>query len=131
MPYVKDGYIAFYLCGRDEKLTRLRKEISVEELAEDAKTSDKSIYQMVHEKAESAAAPLRSGIPRQRWLEEHAESIKECGGDSSSAYEAFLKGRIDELACSLEADVINAWDDEYSDDDDEEEDDDDDDETEH
>ncbi len=103
---ITGDYWLFYDIGRDEKL--LKNDIDVATLGEKLVQRGGDLRTAIYEAAESAAKPLESGKHRRAWIEEYQTEISKAGGSDESAYAAYLRGRIDELAYALEEDVREA-----------------------
>ena len=102
---MQENYVVFYLAGRDDRL--LKHDIDTEEIARLVLKGKGTIRELLVKAANSAAEPLRVARKKAGWTEEYADEIKEAGGDAEEAYKCYLEGRIDELAYSLEKDVID------------------------
>lgn len=127
---ITGDYWYFYEGGRDERL--LKCVVDVDDLAKDC-IGGASLREVCADAAKKSAVPLERGKHKRVWLEEYDGEISRAGGDKELAYDAYMRGRIDELAYSLETDVRDAlpmpeWaegaqdDDEDGDDEDEDED---------
>jgi len=120
MATIKGDYILWYLDGRSEKL--LRHDFTAADIA-DKVVNGVPIREELQRQAQSAAAALASGKTKRRWIADNEDWIKTAGEaiDADTAYEAWLQGRIDELAYSLEDEVITELNSRFSEDDEDEE----------
>jgi hypothetical protein len=110
MPRIKRKCWSFYLLGREER--RLRHDVDPEDVAkrilaqDDASLTDELVA------ACQGAAEKISPRVQKNWLADHDDEIKEAGVDHQEAYQAWLAGRVDELARVLEPHVVGAVSDE-------------------
>jgi hypothetical protein len=102
---MKPEYIPFYLDGREDTL--VRHAIDPDDVAAAILAGGKSVHEALHEVAD-AAVKAKLHDKRKGWLREHAEDIKESGGDESEAWDHFVAGRVDELVSTLETATIEA-----------------------
>lgn len=127
--FVSKNYWPFYLEGRADKL--LRHDIDIDALVTRLTSNDDvSLRDAVREACATAASALAGSKDQRKWVDKHKTAIADAGGDSDAAHSAWRQGRIDELAYSLEQDVVDAISDEVLDEEEEEDDDDEDDEDE-
>lgn len=129
MATIKGDYWQFYLDGRLQK-RQLKSDIDEEALVEEMVGAGASLRDTIASACDRAAAPLLSGKAKRQWIVEHEAEIKEAGGDADVAYAAYLQGRTDDLAYSVEQSVIEALDQRFGDEDDDDGDDDEDEEEE-
>lgn len=101
---MKEPYVIFYLAGRDDR--KIKNDIDTSQIAEDVIAGKGTIRDLVMKAVSEAAAPLRVDRKKKAWIDEYEDEIKDAGGDKELAYQHYLDGRIDELAHSLEADVV-------------------------
>ena len=101
-PHTNQKVWSFYLDGRGEKL--LRHDLSDAELAKEVMASDQPPRVAILAACQAVAAPLLVGKARAKWVVSNQDRLD--GMDAKTAYEAWVNGRIDELAYALEADVL-------------------------
>lgn len=116
-------YITFYMNGRDDVADgNVTADIDLEVIAEAIikaawmDTSSDTDPSLIRDRCMNAAAtalgPLRNA-DKAAWLKENAADIKRAGfrgPTSHEAFNAFMQGRIDELAHSIEPDLLVAID---------------------
>jgi hypothetical protein len=106
MPRIKQKYWCFYLLGREER--RLRHEVNAEEVAQHVLGQEEaSLTDAIVAACEVAARALSARV-KKNWLADHDEEIKEASLDPEEAYQAWVAGRVDELARVLEPHVVGA-----------------------
>lgn len=101
---LKKSYIQFYLAGRDAKL--LKDDTDDKQLVARVVAGDGDLRSVALEAARAAAKPHESGRSKTRWVHDYADAIKSAGGSQEEAHAHFMLGRIDALAYSLEADLL-------------------------
>ena len=104
MATIKGDYWKFYLEGRGEKRL-LKHEIAEDELV-GLLEAGAQFREVVAEACAKASVPLETGKRKRAWIADHQEEISAVGGDADAAYAAYLQGRVDELAYSLEESVL-------------------------
>lgn len=106
-------YITFYMNGRDDVHDgNVTADIDLEVIAEAVAKDAQDIRDQCMNAATVALAPLRNS-EKVAWLKENAVDIKNAGISKTAAHEAFnafMQGRIDELAHAIEPDVLAAID---------------------
>ena len=102
---ITKSYLPFYLEGRDAKLIKDSTDDKV--LAQRVANGDGEISMVAHVAARAAARPHETGRGRTRWLHDHAEEIAAAGGDRDEAYRHYMDGRVDALAYSIEAAILD------------------------
>lgn len=124
---MKTEYIPFYLDGREDSL--VRHSVDPDDVAATIMKGGKSVHEALQAAAEGACK-AKLFDKKKSWLKEHAEDIKDAGGNQEDAWLHYLDGKTDALIESLEPAVIEALNEITSDGDEDgdEEDDDDDDE---
>jgi len=105
-PYIQPNYWEFYFDGRESKLLR-RDSVDIDAVVAEI-LADKTPHEAITAACERAADELLTNRKKRAWLEENADAIHKAGGDSEEAYRAWARGRVDELASVLEADVLDA-----------------------
>lgn len=132
MPRIKAGYWNFYVDGREERVTKYKRDIDVEGLVKPIMASDDPMHAIVMAECKRVCEPMRSAREQRKWASDKAteEAIAEAGGDADAAYAAWCLGRIDELAMAVERNVIDELCQDDGDDDDDDDSDDSDDEDE-
>lgn len=126
-----DLMIPFYLAGRAIKsLGRIRKYVDDPDEIADKITEGTPVRIAIGAACDEAAKQYGADKKRKAaWLEEHKEELEDVAtliGGKDDAYKAYLQGCADELAYSLEPDVLDSLEgdyDEEGDDDDEADDD--------
>jgi hypothetical protein len=101
---LKKSYVPFYLEGRDAKL--MKDTTDDKALAAKVLAGEGDPRTMAQVAAVVAAKPFATGRSKTRWLKEHEAEIRNAGGDASDAYDHYMRGRIDSLAYSIEADIL-------------------------
>jgi hypothetical protein len=127
---MNEQMIPFYLAGRGVKsLSRLKKYVDdPDEIAEKITTGSVTVRGAVGAAADAAAAQLKADKKRRAtFLAEYKELLDDLGlaaltGSSDEAWSSYCQGMSDELAYSLEPEVLDALDDDDEGDDDDEED---------
>lgn len=108
---MRPSYVGFYLDGREDvREGGVSVDVSVIALAKDACADDGELRTVVHAAATAAVRPLES--ERTDWIAENKKMLKADGYDGVLAFDAFQRGRIDELAHIIEPDVTEAMEDE-------------------
>lgn len=102
---MKKEYVGFYLVGRDDRL--IKNDIDTEDIAQAVLDGKGSIRELIVKAVSAAAEPLRHARKKANWIEEYEDDIKTAGGDKEAAYTHYIDGRMDELALSLERDVVD------------------------
>jgi len=113
MPTNADNYWMFYLMGRDERVLA-HADLDLGPIAWDlVKTPD---AKALRDRAAALAAahgkrdlepPSRKGRSRRdKWLRENEDVLKETGAEPEQAYAAWCQARVDELAASLEVELL-------------------------
>ncbi len=122
---VHHDYWGFYLQGRQERKL-LKTDISPDVIVEKLTTpeTESCLRDVLVKAARDAATALQSGRVKRDWMAENASDIKEAGLDPERAFSAWLAGRAEELAYSLEDNVLKSLLDEFDGEDQEDEDDD-------
>ena len=92
---IKGNYWQFYLKGRGEKRL-LKNDIDVGELAKQIIGSGGLLRQTLSEATAAAGKPLEVGKAKRKWLDEHADAIKDLKAIPDVAYSAWCQGRMDE-----------------------------------
>jgi len=106
MPRIKRKYWCFYLLGREER--RLRHDIDPAQVAKTIlDADDASVTDAIVAACQTTAQALSARVKR-TWLADHDDEIKEHAADPEEAYQAWLAGRVDELARVLEPHVVGA-----------------------
>ncbi len=128
MPYNEEKYLPFYLEGRNyPKL--LKHHLDIDDLVDlILATNSKSLNAVIRESCAEAAKKLETGKVKKAWLAEHAAEIGGVGtldadGAAAKSYQAWVDGRIDELAYATETGVIDAMNDRFGGESEDEEDD--------
>ncbi len=106
MPRIKRKYWSFYLLGREER--RLRHEVKAEEVAKHILAQDDASLTDEIVAACAVAATALSPRVKKTWLADHGDEIQETGVDPEEAYQAWVAGRVDELARVLEPHIMSA-----------------------
>ncbi len=104
---IKGNYWTFYLMGRGEKRL-LKHDIDLDALATKLLESGGALRPALAEAVAGAGKPLEVAKARRKWLDEHAEQVKDAGGDQAGAYGAWCQGRVDELTYALEEEFVLA-----------------------
>ena len=95
----------FYLEGREERA--LRNDLSEAHIAAQVrKQSIASPREVIMAACEKVGELFDTGRVKRKWLADHGEEIKAQGCDGEKAYHAWMRGRIDELAYSVESNVL-------------------------
>ena len=98
-----DMYLYFYLMGRrDEELPC---SIDLKPVA-DRMLAGEKLRDIAHDVAERAAAAAELDGYQTAWLRDFKEEIEEAGGDAKRAYAQYRMAQIDELAGSLETEIL-------------------------
>jgi len=118
---IKERYWGFYVEGREAKA--LKNDIDIEELAASVVSGAVELRAAVRSACEEVARTLEIPKAKRKWIQEHEDEIKEAGGDSEIAHQAWINGRVDELVYLIEPDVVDALAGDGEDGDDEDEDD--------
>lgn len=123
---MKTEHLPFYLMGRDSKALRVDTDDVLDEIVkriEGGTAVHIAIWDVVTENAESFKSDRAK---RAMFVRDVEDEIKEAGGDQQAAWEAFVQGKIDDLAFRLDEAVIEdlEGDDDDGDDDEEDEEDD-------
>lgn len=96
-------YLYFYLIGRrDEELAC---SIDLDIIAKRVFAGE-SLRDVVHRFASDAAGAAELDGFKRDWLADNRGEIAEAGGDEEKAYALYRQGQIDELAVSLEPEVL-------------------------
>lgn len=101
---IKKSYLPFYLEGRDAKL--IKDETDDKTLAARVASGDGEIRMVAVVAARAAAKPFEYGRSKTRWVHDHEEDIGRAGGDADEAHRHYIDGRVDALAYSIEADIL-------------------------
>lgn len=96
-------YMYFYLIGRNDD--ELASEVDLTVMAERV-MAGQSLREVTYKVATDAARAAEHGGHRRDWLLSNKDEVAEAGGNESKAYDLYLQGQIDELAHSLEAEVM-------------------------
>ncbi len=96
-------YLYFYLIGRRDD--EIACSIDLELLAERV-FSGQPLREVTAEFAESAMKAAELDGFKRTWLRDYAAEIEEAGGDRERAYQFYRQGQVDELASSLEPEVL-------------------------
>jgi len=105
MANVQGDYWQFYVEGRFEKRL-LKNDIDEEAIAEEMVSMGTPLRDALLSAASRAAASFESGKAKREWIKINDNEIKAAGGDADAAYAAYLQGRTDELAYTLEQTVL-------------------------
>lgn len=117
-------YMTFYLDGRGDDLFD-DDDIDLDDLIEKAwKGGDPR--ELAIGVVKTLAARLRVEREKRQWLRDNEDAIKEAGGDSATAFDHYVQGRIDQHAHQLEDEIVTGMFEERDDEDEEDDDDDDD-----
>lgn len=101
---LKKSYVPFYLEGRDARL--IKDTTDDKELAAKVVAGEGDPRAIALAAAQAAAKPFEGGRSKTRWLHEHDGDIRAAGGDKEEAYAHYMRGRVDSLAYSIEADIL-------------------------
>lgn len=137
IPFVMNRkYVTFYLDGREARV--LRVDVDEDELANRVLDGKGSVHDVCLDAAQKEVEALATSRQQRKFVEEHADSIKDANGEASDgtmepawgamAFAHYLAGRTDELADRIEQDTVSAMTAQIYGDEDSDEDDDDDDE---
>lgn len=96
-------YLYFYLLGRRDD--ELPCSIDLARLANRVLDGE-PLRAVTLEVAEQAANAAELDGYREEWVEVNEAEVKEAGGDADKAYGLYRQGQIDELAVSLESEVL-------------------------
>jgi hypothetical protein len=106
MPHIRDKYWDFYVDGREARA--LKHDIDVDDVANKLRDGDVALRDAVLAACVAVAQPLGTSKAKRKWIDEHQDEIAEAGGSAEQAHDAWVRGRVDELAYMLEPEVINA-----------------------
>lgn len=115
---MKEQLISFYLQGRGvDSLARLRKFVDdPDEIAEKIRAGA-DVRAAVSAACEAASSQIAADRKRRdKWMEENRDEL--VTADKTEAWKAYCQGMADELAYSMEPDVLDALEGDYEDDDD-------------
>ena len=96
-------YLYFYLIGRRDD--ELPCKIDVRMLA-DRVLADEPMRKVTMDAAERAATAAELDGFKRDWIADNKAEIEEAGGDFERAYDLYRRGTVDELAASLEPEVL-------------------------
>jgi hypothetical protein len=102
--------LTFYLDGRGAKLHKLRKVTEdFDDIAKRVLVHDQSVRAALDVAVGAGASVLKADRRfKTAWLKENDDAIQEAGVRSDDAFEAYVEGLRDELAFSLEPEVLEA-----------------------
>jgi len=103
---MKPTYATFYIEGREDRL--LKHDIDTDEIARLVMNGKGTIHELLLKASKAAAEPLLVARKKRTWIEEFEAEIKTAGGDAEEAYRHYIDGRVDELAFSLEQEVVES-----------------------
>lgn len=132
MPAIKRRDMSFYLEGRSERrrIKDLDRKRVVARILDGEGDNVVDVREVIVEACRNAIS--HSARLKSRWLDEHAQQIRDLGSTDEDAWIAWTQGCADELAVTVEPRIIDEMcdqddgEEEAEEDDDEEEDDDDD-----
>lgn len=122
MPAISRRDLSFYLEGRSERrrVKDLDKKRVVARILDGEGDDVVDVRELIAEACRGAISP--SARLKSRWLDEHAQQIRDLGSTEESAWSAWTQGCADELAVTVEPRIVDALCDEDDEDDSDEDD---------